>query len=272
MTSRLRVLLTSLSQIIPRATFVVSLSPYTDARELTHHDFDLDIRIGRVKNNLRRKDFHGKPADAWSLLRASFYRDYLSEHPEIEYVFYCDDDVIILRNPMELLENDTDVVHIMSDAFPLLNKEDANYIWLNAWNNIDQRDRDRCNINPLPYSLEDPMLLKRIPLNAGLMCGKAVHVLAINRLLAEKIECMRPSGKLTDQGLLNLLWLNGQLNTTRVRVIAHGITGKLVSCPEFLGTVDLFLNADKIIAMHHWYNLNRARLLFLGERVAAFAG
>lgn len=267
LTSRLRILLESLSQTMPRATFVVGLSPYTDASSLSHHGFELDIRIGRLKSNVRRSSLRGKTADVWSLLRSSFYRDYLSEHPEIEYVFYCDDDVMILRDPMELIENDPDVVHVMADAYPLTKKDDWNYIWLNAWNHVDDNDKERCNIRRLQYSLDDPIIANQIPLNAGLMCGRAKNVLTINTLLSETIACMKPSGKLTDQGLLNMLWLTGQINATGVKVMAHRITGKLVSCSDFLGHADLYVNADKIVAMHHWQNIEKRKLKLLGERV-----
>ena len=76
----------------------------------------------------RKYGFHNFYFNA---LRYSFYYYYLQNHPEIKYVVVSDEDTLFIRDPLLLIAENPNIVHIMEDIFPFSRIIDGNYIWTN---------------------------------------------------------------------------------------------------------------------------------------------
>ena len=83
-----------------------------------------------------------------------FYVDYLESHPRIENAIFTDVDMLILKNPFELLKENLEEVHFMYDYKPFYRKGDKNYLWANAWAFLDNNIKTSCGITILNKSLD----------------------------------------------------------------------------------------------------------------------
>lgn len=275
MTKKLRVLLASLSDTLPQASIVIGLSPETIVPDHFGAEFNLSIEFDYVNSTDTPRSLAPNHSgwDIWlamMALRPMFHRDYLIKHPEIDYVFCCDEDTMIVKDPMVLIR-DPETVHLMYDAYPLTKVDDMNFMWLRAWDLLPEDEKRRCGLRPLKHKLTDPEIANEIPLNGGLLFGKATNVLKIVSLMADRFACAEPWGNRADQGLLNYLRFSGELNSTGVNIHGYHLTEELVSCPELMGHAEAYIHGHKIVAMHHWNYVDKARLPLFGKRIASFA-
>lgn len=275
MTKKLRVLLASLSDTLPQASIVIGLSPGTIIPDHFGAEFNLSLEFAFVNSTDTPLTLAPKHSrwDIWlamSALRSMFHRDYLIKHPEVDYVFCCDQDTMILKDPMVLVK-DPETVHIRYDAYPLTKVDDMNFMWLRAWDSLPEDKKMKCGLRPLKHKLTDPEIANEIPLNVGLLFGKAKNILKIVSVMADRFACAEPWGSRGDQGLLNYLRFSGELNSTGVKIHGYHLTEELVSCPELMGHAEAYIHGHKIVAMHHWNYVDKSRLPLFGKRIATLA-
>lgn len=272
---KLRVFLTSLSSTLPGTDVVIGVSPLTEVPQRFGSEFNLSVGIAYVNSTVKPADLSNWSSwDVWlffCLLRSVFYRDYLHRHREIEYVFYCDCDTMILRDPMELTKDDPEVVHIMYDKWPVNKTNDMNFRWIRTCQRLPERAKRKCGLRPWKHKLFDPEIGSQIPYNAGLMFGKVGNVLKIISLVARKFECLGHIHNLADQGILNYLRFSGQLNDTGVKMRAYHVNEELVSCPEFFDKDQASQVWPKVVALHHWNYIPRDVLQVMGPGILALA-
>ena len=191
-------------------------------------------------------------------IRHFFCLDFLKKHPEIKYVILADDDTLFFKDPLQLLVENPNVVHVMEDVYPYSNIKDANYIWTNKWAQLNDSIKQKCGFRHFNKTLLSDDVKNLIPLNDGLMIGSSKNILKILQLMTSKYICTETFPSYSDQGLFNYLDLTGDLKELGFTIHRHSIyNGTFLSCPNYLSinTFSRLINSDNFIAVHHYQYL-----------------
>ena len=183
---------------------------------------------------------------------------------------FSDEDTLILKNPFNLLKSDTEVVHIMYDFVKYSNFKHPNFLWLRSWNQLSYQRKGKCGLKDLKMSIFDKRVNSLHPLNSGLMIGKVKYLLRICELISSIYKCVGMFRNNAEQGLLNYLFISGQLDEIGMKFYSHTVeNGLLISCPNYL-SVDEFdnrINSGEIYALHHYHWLQPEYVNRANEKV-----
>ena len=263
-------LVTSLNITLPGSTLVILTSPYTTYDPNLFLQYDVNIIIDYVNYDITPEQFSEQnggryPFSNWFYVyRYKFYVDYLEKHPELDLVMFFDEDTVILKDPIDLIANDTDpnTIHMMYDYFDYTARWDNNYRWLNAWDvnlNCNQTKRDQCHVRHLVNPMNSTALGKDYPFNAGLMFGRAESVLELTRVLAKTSLCVNLFPGITEQGLINYLYYNGEISANGINIYGHHMNEKLIiSCAEHL-SVQATKCYESWYILHHIFHARYSR-------------
>lgn len=128
-------------------------------------------------------------------------------------------------------------------------------MWTNAWISLDDGIKRKCGITILNKTLDDESISPLIPWNSGLMMGKARNLLTITRFFSNAFLCPGMFKDNAEQGLLNYMYLTGQIFTLGIEFHGHHvINGAFMSCPHSLN-VNVFrnrINSHQVYGIHHY--------------------
>lgn len=196
-----------LNKCVPKSKVVLAVSEYTIIEPNFNQFQNLIINIEKYGNetfeDIQRK--YGHRNFYFNALRYSFYYYYLQNHPETKYVVVSDEDTLFIRDPLLLIDENPNIVHIMEDIFPFSNIIDSNYIWTNAWVNLNDSTKKRCGLKFLNKSLLSTEIKDLIPLNCGTMLGSSKNLIKIFKLMSLKFKCAGMFLNNAEQGLLMVL-------------------------------------------------------------------
>lgn len=256
-TGQFRKYLNALSTTVPGAIVVFGVSEFTTVDQ-SLYNYDLTLQVEKYGNETFSM-LSQKYPDAYQYYyngyRFEFYADYFESHPEVEYAIFSDVDMLILKNPFELMSKNPEEVHFMYDYKPFYRKSDNNYLWATAWNSLNNDVKRSCGIEVLNKSLDDNSILPLIPWNSGLMMGKAKNLLTFCRFFSKAFFCPGMFKNNAEQGLMNHLYLTGQIFTLGIKFHGHHvIDGAFMSCPHSLN-VNAFrnrINTHQVYGIHHY--------------------
>ena len=253
----------SLEKYLPGAKIVFATSEFTkiDPILLDHKNINISIeRYGNdTINDIRKKyKFFGAKLFYYNALRYSFYNYYLKKHSEIKYVAVSDDDTLFFRDPLILLTKESNSVHFMEDIYPFSNTKDGNYIWTNTWIHLNDSIKQKCGFMSFNRSLLSNDIKNIIPLNVGMMIGSSKNIIKISELIFLRFICPGLFPNNAEQGLLNYLYLSGELKKLGISILRHNIfNDSLISCPNLLPIKNYTqqINSNNLIAIHHYQYL-----------------
>lgn len=256
---RIETYLKTLSISIPGANSVICVSQFTII-DPVYFKYNLKIHIERFGNvtveSMSRK--YKNFLDFFSASRYIFYEKYIHSHPEVKYIFFSDDDSLILKNPFELLKKDPEKVHLMQDPLPFSVYGDCNAFWLRSWNSVSKSKKKSCGMNILNQSLRSASINKAFPWNSGLMMGKSQNLLPICSLIAKFLSCVGMFSYNSEQGLLNYIRFAGHLDKFLSNIQTHTYkTGKFISCPDYIPFQNFStkIKNGEIYVVHHYQYL-----------------
>ena len=259
---RQRHYLNALEQTMPGATVVFCLSTFTKIdRDIVNHR-NISFRFERYGNGETRlmTNIYYFYHFYFNGLRYAYYEQLLRDHPEVKYVTFSDDDTLFMGNPFSLInkENNTHEVHVMNDDGKFLYKMGPNWVWTGKWSKLSNKTKDRCNIWRMNFPLDSPKIADIEYKNAGLMIGRRDDILNISALMGQSFLCPGMFINNAEQGLLNYLYITGQLNSTGAVIVGHYIRdGVLISCPDHINhnRYKEIMNSSNVIAIHHYQRL-----------------
>jgi hypothetical protein len=260
--NRIRKYFQVLDYFVPYANITFAVSEFTKINPIVLQYKNIAINIERFGNITKKELLYKYPKSFiryyFNGMRYSFYSQYLKNHSEIKYVIISDDDTLFFRDPFLLIKKDPNVVHLMEDVFPFSVTEDRNYIWTNAWNNLDQKIKEKCGFKQLNITLLSDENKNKIPLNSGLLIGRSKNIIKIVDLISTKLICSGIFKDNAEQGLLNYLDLSGELKELNIPFKRHNVyNDSIISCPEFLPINKYIqqINSSHFIALHHYHRL-----------------
>ena len=235
---RMRKYFFTLNKFLPQSTIVLAISEFTLIEPNLIKFKNININIERYGNETIQdiiKKYKGDCHFYYNGIRFSFYKNYLKNHPEIKYVVLSDDDTLFFRDPFILLDEDPNVVHMMEDIYPFSKTKDCNYIWTNAWVNLNNSIKLKCGFKLFNNTLLSNEIKNLVPLNSGMMIGSSKNIIKISELISSRFICSGMFPHNAEQGLLNYLDLSGELKELGFPIHRHNIfTGSLISCPDLL--------------------------------------
>ena len=253
----------TLNKYIPKSRVFFFVSEYTEIDPKLIQYQNLIISVERYGNltfeEIKKK--HNSIFAYFVSIRHFFYLDFLKKHPEIKYLILADEDTLFFKDPLPLLAEDPNIVHVMEDIFPYSNTKDANYIWTNAWVQLKDSIKQKCGFKHFNKTLLSDDIKNLIPLNDGLMIGSSKNILKILQLMTYKYICTETFPSYSDQGLFNYLDLTGDLKELGFTIHRHSIyNGTFLSCPNRLSIEDFsrLINSDNFIAVHHYQHLSHS--------------
>ena len=257
---RIRKYFFTIDKFLPQSKVVFAVSEFTIIEPKLIQFKNLNISIERY-GNLTHQDIQRKYNFSrvihyyYSGMRPFFYLHYLKNHPEIKYVAISDDDTLFFRDPFPLIAEDPSTVHIMEDFYPFSKINDCNYLWTNAWVNLNNSIKLKCGFKLFNNTLLSKEIKNIIPLNSGLMIGSSKNIIKITKLITSRFICPGMFLNNAEQGLLNYLYLSGELKELGFTIYRHSVSkGRLISCPNKL-PIEIFnhqINSDNLIAVHHY--------------------
>ena len=94
-----------------------------------------------------------------------------------------------------------------------------------------------------------------IPLNSGMMIGNSKDIIKLTDLISTRFNCAGMFPYSQEQGLLNYLYLSGEINELGINIHLHSVdNGSLLSCPNHLpiGKYTQRINSNQLISVHHY--------------------
>ena len=170
---------------------------------------------------------------------------------------------MFFRDPFPLIEKDQNVVHIMEDLHPFSVKTNLNYIWINAWFDLDKKIKEKCGFKLMDKALFFNEFINRIPLNSGLLIGSSKNIIKIAEFVSTRFICAGMFPNNNEQGLLNYLDLSGELKTLDIPIKRHNVyNDPIISCPNLLPINSYIkqVNSPHFIAFHHHIFLSRLHI------------
>ena len=133
----------TINKFIPNSKIVLAVSEYTfvEPKLIDFENITIIIeRFGNVTKEEVKNKYNYKLSTYtyFSGLKPQFYAYYLKAHPEIKYCAISDDDTLFIKDPFELISNNSSEVHIMEDVLPFSEINNWNYKWTNAYVNLDK--------------------------------------------------------------------------------------------------------------------------------------
>lgn len=266
---RIRKYFYTLDKFVQNSKIVLAVSEFTkiESSIIKYQNIEVCIeRFGNVKiKDIEKKyKYPGASHYFYSGMRPSFYKHYLRLHPEIKYVAISDDDTLFFRDPFLLIAEDPSVVHIMEDVYPFSVTDNGNYIWTNAWVNLNNSTKLKCGFKLLNNNLLSKKIKDLIPLNSGMMIGSSKNIIKISELISSRFKCPGMFPNNAEQGLLNYLDLSGELKELGFPIHRHNLfNGSLLSCPDYLPLKNYIhqIKSNHLIAVHHHQLLNSSYIV-----------
>ena len=166
---------------------------------------------------------------------------------------------MFFRDPFPLIENEQNVVHLMEDFHPFSVTTNPNYIWTNAWFDLDKKIKEKCGFKLMNKTLLSNEFRNRFPLNSGFLMGYSKNIIKITELISTRFFCPEMFQNNAEQGLLNYLDLSGELKTLDIPIKRHNVyNDPIISCPNLLPINSYIkqVNSPHFIALHHHTFLN----------------
>ena len=271
----IRKYLTALSKAAPGAKVIIGISEGAKIDPYLYR-YPLRIKFKVAKDVISHEDvmnkldgngkWYGIPKLVYYYcgVRHSFYRDYMANHPDVENIMITDIDTLIIQDPYNLLLKAPDAVHMMEDIYPLMDTDDFNYVWLNAYDTLDPEIKVKCKLHLIK---DHDFLLKQIPLNAGTMLGKRENVIRISNLMYKKFQCTGMFNNSMDQGLFNYLYFSDHLTSLGIKIEPYPVESKMISCPNLMPLETFAQVAKSIHVLHHYGSLNDEYKDYLDRKV-----
>jgi len=177
---RIRKYFQALDHYVPYANVIFCVSEYTKIDPIIIRHKNITIKIKRFRNKVVEKIRNKYPHSSrffYNGIRYYFYSKYLKKNSKIKYVVISDDDTLFFRDPFPLIYKDPNVVHFMEDIYPFSVTKDGNYIWLNAWDCLDNKIKKKCRFKHLNKTILSDEYKNKIPLNSGLMMGSSKNII-----------------------------------------------------------------------------------------------
>lgn len=255
----------TINKFVPhsKVTFIVSEYTIIDPDLIKYKNIDITIeRYGNLTfEEIEKKYNYPRGAHSYFVFSRLFiYKDYLKNHPEIKYLIISDDDTLFFKDPFLLIQKDPNTVHIMQDVYPFSKTNDLNYVWTDAWVQLNDSIKQKCGFKPFNKNLLSEGIKDIVPLNSGMMVGSSKNIIKILELLTSKYICTGTFPRFSDQGLLNYLDLSGELKELGFPIQRHNIfNGSLISCVDQLPIENFIqqMGSKHLIAIHHYQYLRR---------------
>ena len=267
------IFLKSVGRACPDISVYICVSPFTEISNFSQEDYHVNVHYyfwGPKTFKEYKNSVPQKTPIKWNDWRFFAFYELIEKViiSNFDYLFISDMDILIFKNPFSYLTmtNTTEMIHMVSDQFPLTKKYsfDFNYKFLaNWWNNRNILSNLSFYEPKFPLGADEGEY-RSMAANIGTWFGKPKLIYEGMKIF---IEIMKKAPDFKDrvgQGAFNYLKISGQLYeyVPKEKWIFHQnsegtfITNINLSNPNHINA----FKTRRVIMVHHWNMLKQQQL------------
>ena len=268
---RIKKLLFTLEETLPQSNVYFLIDHYAEI-DGSIQNYNLNIHFEYVNCTFSKEDIKHlydfqDSFKSWIFTyRYKFYQDFLVSHKDLKYIMFIDSDTLILKDPLPILKEDINSIHVMYDYLPFSIRSHINFQWLNVITKLSNKTKKKCNLLPIQYNSKFDM---QIPLNSGLILGEYSILIKFLSFFTQKALCINVIPGICDQGLLNYLYYSSDILINNITIHPHSMHEHFfISCPDRFNQNEFNSSiSNQWIVLHHYQTLYKSNISNFNNRI-----